>query len=72
MRVAQHQRAPAHDVIDVFVAIDIAQHRTARAFDKKRFAAHFSERANRRIDAARQPCLRALEKLVTLSPHHPL
>ena len=50
--MTENGRAPAADVIDVFVAIDIPDVRALGAFDKKRFAADAAKRAHRRIHAA--------------------
>ena len=54
MRVAEDQRAPREDVVDVAVAVDVDEVRALAALDEERRAADRAERAHRRADAARE------------------
>ncbi len=57
--VAQDQRAPGQDVVDVLVAVDVEDLRSFAASDERRRAAHAAKRSHGRIDAARNQLLRA-------------
>ena len=61
-RMPENRRSPAADVIDVFVAIDVPNTGAFRALDEKRFAAHGTKCAHRRIHAAGNSPSRAREK----------
>ena len=61
-RVTENRRAPAPDVIDVFVSIDIPNPRAVRALNEKRLTADIAKCAHRRINAAGNAFLRAREK----------
>ena len=54
MRVAEDQRAPREDVVDVAVPVDVDEVCALAALDEERRAADRLERAYRRADAARQ------------------
>jgi hypothetical protein len=59
--MAQDHRAPGADVVDVAPAFDVPQPGAFGAADEARRAADGSEGAHRRIDAAGDDALRALE-----------
>ena len=54
MRVAEDQRPPREDVVDVAVPVDVDEVRALAAVDEERRAADRLERAHGRADAARQ------------------
>ena len=54
MGMAQDHRAPRTDVIDVFVAIDVENVRSARVVDEHRIEIDAAECPDRRVDTARQ------------------
>ena len=60
MRVAENQRSPASDVIDVFVFVGIPDVRAFAAYDKRWVATHRTERAHRRVHSAGDHALGAL------------
>ena len=59
MAVAQEQRPPGADVVDVLVAVGVPDVRALAAHDEGRRAAHAAERPHRRIHAAGDGLLRA-------------
>ena len=61
-RVADNRRPPRIDEIDKRAPVGIDQPRAVAASDKKRLAADARERPRRRINAARNPLLRARKK----------
>ena len=63
VRVAQNQRAPGADVIDVLAPVHILEARALRAIDDQRRAAHGAKRAHGAVHAADQNFFGALEKL---------
>src|SRR5690349_20894396 len=62
MRVAQQQRSPGADVIDILVAVRIEDVRALAARDEQRRSADAAESSHRRIDAARDVLLGPAEK----------
>ena len=63
MCVAQNQRAPRTNVIEIFPAIDVVEFRSPRVIDHQRRAAHRAKRANRAVHSADQSFFTALEDL---------
>ena len=63
MAVAQQQRAPRADVVDVLVAVDVEDVAALAARDEERIAAHAAKGAHRRIDAAGNDVLRPAKQL---------
>ena len=63
MRVAENQRAPGADVIDVLAPVHILQARAFRAIDHQRRAAHGAKCAHGAVHAADQNIFGALEEL---------
>ena len=61
MAVAQQQRPPGADVIDVLVAVRVEDVRSLAAGDEGRIPADAAERAHRRIHSSRNDALRALK-----------
>jgi hypothetical protein len=61
--VAQDHRPPGADVIDIALAIGILQPGAVRRGDEARHAADGAERAHRRVHAARNAELGAVEEL---------
>ena len=57
MRVAEDQRPPGADVVDVAVAVDVPQIRALAALDDDRLAADAAERPRRAVHAARHELL---------------
>ena len=72
IRGAHDGGAPAADIVDVLVAVDVPAMGALHAVEDDRAAAHGLERANRRVDAARQQVLRLLEYLQTQAQKPPL
>src|SRR6185312_8220885 len=64
MIVARDHRAPRAHVIDVALAFDVPEIRALGARGDEGFASHRFESAHRRVDAAGQHALRALEEFV--------
>ena len=52
MRMAENERPPGEDVVEVAVAVDVDEVRAFAALDEERRAAHGSKRADGRADAA--------------------
>ena len=52
MRMTENRRSPSEHVIDVVIAIDIPDVRTAGAINEERLPAHRAKGAHRRIHAA--------------------
>ena len=69
--MTKNSRAPAADVIDVFVSIDVPNFRTGRALNEKRFAADIAQRAHWRVNAAGNARLGAGEQLRRTASHAP-
>ncbi|MEY2547418.1 MAG: hypothetical protein QOG48_2535, partial [Verrucomicrobiota bacterium] len=61
-RVTENGRAPAPDVIDVFIPIDVPDARAFCAIDEEWFAADVAKRADGRVHAAGNYLLRSGEK----------
>ncbi len=70
MRVAQDQRAPRTDVIDVFVSVRVPQPRAGGAIDDDGIAAHSAKGAHRAIHAADQHIGRAAKDFLRARPLH--
>jgi hypothetical protein len=64
MGVADDRRAPRTDVVDITLAVRIPEVRAFGAGDEARRAAHRTEGAHRRVDAARRGFLGAFKQLV--------
>ena len=62
VRVAEDQRAPRADVVDVAVAVDVEEVRALAAVDEERRAADGAERAHGRVHAAREERRRLREQ----------
>ena len=60
--MAEDQRPPGEDVVDVAVAVDVDEVRALAALDEERRAADGSERADGRADAAWQQARRLREE----------
>ena len=58
--VAQNQRPPGADVVDVLVAVGIPDIGTFAAHQERRIAAHGAERPDRRVHASRDELFCAL------------
>ena len=61
MRVAEQQCAPRHHVVEILVAVEIVQHRARAALHEDRRQPDGTERAHRRVHAARDDVARARE-----------
>ncbi len=61
--VAEDQRAPGADPVEVAVAVDVEQLAALAALDEDRVAADLPHRPHRRVDAARQHSLRPLKQV---------
>jgi hypothetical protein len=70
MAMAEQQRSPGADVIDVFVAIDIEDVRPLAAGDEHRLATDTAEGAHRGVDAAGDDLLRTAEEFFGLCVGH--
>ena len=70
MAVAEDQRPPRADVIDVLVAIGIEDVRAFAAFDKGRSSSDAAVSANRRVDAARDRRAGRVRKVVVIIMFH--
>ena len=70
MRVAQNQRSPRADVIDVFVSVGVPQARTGCAIDDDGLAAHGAKRAHGTVHAANEHVGRAAEYFLGARPLH--
>src|SRR6185312_13808195 len=64
VRVAGDERPPRADVVDVLVAVDVEEIRPLAAREEDRLAADAAEGAHRRVHAAGDVLLGALEELV--------
>jgi hypothetical protein len=64
MRVADDHRAPGADVVDVALAVGVPHIGAFGAGDEARRAAHRTEGADGRVDAAGNGLLGAIEKLL--------
>jgi hypothetical protein len=64
MRVADDHRAPGADVVDVALAVGVPHIGALGAGDEARRAAHRTEGADGRVDAAGNGLLGAIEKLL--------
>jgi hypothetical protein len=63
MRMAENGRAPGTDVVDVLLVFRVPHVRALRALDEARRAAHGTEGAHGRVDAAGDAAAGAFEKL---------
>jgi hypothetical protein len=62
--VAEDERAPGTNVVDVFAAVDVYDARAAGTIDDERFPTDCAKRTDGTIDAAYQDFLRASEEIV--------
>src|SRR3954451_16364181 len=72
--MAQNERSPGTDIIDVLIAIGVPNVRTLPANDKGRFAFDCLERAHRRINSPRDQLFGTLLQapaLIELTRHLP-
>src|SRR5437763_2639726 len=69
--VSKNRRAPAADVINVFLSVDIPDPRAGCALHKKGRAADIPKRADRRIHTARDALLRGRKKFRRMASHPP-
>ena len=60
--MAEDQRAPRADVVDVAIAVDVVEIGRFAALEKDRLAADAAERAGRTIDAAGDEILSTSER----------
>ncbi len=65
VRVAEEQRAPGADVVDVAVAVDVADARAGAILHEHRVAADGAKGTHRRVHATRHDAHGALHELVT-------
>ena len=70
MTVAEQQRSPGPDVVDVLVAIHVEDVRALAARDERRVAAHGAIGAHGRVDAARYHFLRPAKQLFGFGSGH--
>ena len=70
MRVAQNQRSPRADVIDVFVSVGVPQARTGCAIDDDGLAAHGAKRAHGTVHSANEHVGCAAEYFLRVRPLH--
>ena len=66
--VAEDQRPPGADVVDVAVAVDVVEIGALAALDEQRLPAHRAEGAHGRIDAAREQVQRLREESLGARP----
>ena len=71
VRMAQNQRSPRTNVIDVLVPIGVPQARAGCSINHDWFAAHGAKRAHRTVHAANEHVSRASEYLLGARPLHP-
>jgi hypothetical protein len=70
MRVAQNQRSPRADVVDVLVSVGVPQARTGCSIDNDGFAAHGAKRAYGAVYSANEHVGRAAKYFLRARPLH--